>query len=177
MKRISRNILAAILATAGILLIFCIPITNYMITSFHPKVEQQKSYNVPYNWDDVKLINLFSVIKARVDHPEIHVIGAIYNEKIKLNTPVAEGVNNTIFSLCASTLYPNEKMGKGNYIIAAHNVRRRYLVLFIITLTLAVKLTLLILIQITLTKLLLEKLRLPKIIRHYLQRNKLHLHL
>lgn len=130
MKRISRNILAAILATAGILIIFCIPITNYMITSFHPKVEQQKSYNVPYNWDDVKLINLFSVIKARIDHPEIHVIGAIYNEKIKLNTPVAEGVDNTIFSLCASTLYPNEKMGKGNYTIAAHNVRYSKTALF-----------------------------------------------
>ena len=123
MKQRLRYILGSIIAVIGLLFIFSIPITNFMITSFHPTIERQTSYNVPYDWDSVKLINLFNVTKARIYHPEVHVVGAIYNERIDLSTPIAQGVDNTIFALCASTLYPNEEMGKGNYILAAHNVR------------------------------------------------------
>ena len=123
MKQRLRYILGSIIAVIGLLFIFSVPIVNFMITSFHPTIEQQTSYSVPYNWDSIKLINLFNVTKARIYHPEVHVIGAIYNEKIDLSTPIAQGMDNTIFALCSSTLYPNEEMGKGNYILAAHNVR------------------------------------------------------
>lgn len=123
MKRNLKNYIGIIIATIGLLCILSVPFTNYLITSFHPSIEREADYNVPYNWDSVKLIDPLSVLKARIHHPNVHVIGAIYNEKINLNTPVAEGVDNSIFSLCASTLYPNEKMGKGNYILAAHNVQ------------------------------------------------------
>lgn len=123
MKKHLRYIFSGIIAAIGLLFIFSIPITNFMITSFHPTVEREISYDTPYNWDSVKLVNFFNVMKARIYHPEVHVIGAIYSEKINLNTPIAQGVDNTIFALCASTLYPNEKMGKGNYILAAHNVQ------------------------------------------------------
>jgi len=103
-----------------------------MITSFHPTVEHLKSKpsNIPYDWDNVRLINLFNVAQARIKPASIHVIGAIYNEKIGLNTPIAEGINNTIAALCASTLYPNEQMGKGNYILAAHNLHSSRQALF-----------------------------------------------
>ena len=109
MKLTFRHFLGAIIAVIGLTFIFSVPITNYMITSFHPTVEHLKSKpsNIPYDWNSVRLINLFNVAQARIDSASIHVIGAIYN-------PIA--------ALCASTLYPNEQMGKGNYILAAHNL-------------------------------------------------------
>ena len=118
MKLIFRHFLGAIIAVIGLTFIFSVPITNYMITSFHPTVEHLKSKpsNIPYDWDSVRLINLFN--------------GAIYNERIGLNTPIAEGINNTIAALCASTLYPNEQMGKDNYILAAHNLHSSRKALF-----------------------------------------------
>ena len=115
MKLTFRHFLGAIIAVIGLAFIFSVPITNYMITSFHPTVEHLKSKpsNIPYDWNSVRLINLFNVAQARIDSASIHVIGAIYNERIGLNTPIAEGINNPIAALCASTLYPNEQMGKG----------------------------------------------------------------
>ena len=132
MKLIFRHFLGAIIAVIGLTFIFSVPITNYMITSFHPTVEHLKSKpsNIPYDWDSVRLINLFNVAQARIDSASIHVIGAIYNERIGLNTPIAEGINNTIAALCASTLYPNEQMGKDNYILAAHNLHSSRQALF-----------------------------------------------
>ena len=114
MKLTFRHFLGAIIAVIGLTFIFSVPITNYMITSFHPTVEHLKSKpsNIPYDWNSVQLINLFNVAQARIDSASIHVIGAIYNERIGLNTPIAEGINNPIVALCASTLYPNEQMGK-----------------------------------------------------------------
>ncbi len=101
------------------------PLTNFFIESYHPIIykDNKTSQNkIPYQWDDVKPINLFTVIKARIYHPEIHVIGGIYNEKLGLNVPIAEGVNNSIYALCAGTLKPNQKFGEGNFTLAAHNV-------------------------------------------------------
>lgn len=109
----------------GIVFIFNRPITNYLIEDFHPvifRTGEAKQKKAPYKWDDVKPINLFTVIKARLFHPEIQVVGGIYNEKLGLNVPISNGVDSTIYSLCAGTLHPDEQMGKGNYAIAAHNV-------------------------------------------------------
>lgn len=114
----------------GLGLIFNVPLSNYLIESYHPKIETLKSYAVPYSWDSVHLINLFSIIKARFVHPQIHVIGAIYNQQMDLNAPIALGVDDTIYSLCAGTLIPNEQMGKGNFILGAHNVHSSSKVLF-----------------------------------------------
>lgn len=132
MKLTFRHLLGAIIAVIGLTFIFSIPITNYMITSFHPTVEHLKSKpaDISYDWDSVQLINLFNVAQARINSASIHVIGAIYNEKVELNTPIAEGINNSIAALCASTLYPNEKMGKNNYILAAHNLHSSRKALF-----------------------------------------------
>lgn len=132
MKLTFRHFLGAIIAVIGLTFIFSVPITNYMITSFHPTVEHLKSKpsNIPYDWDSVQLVNFFNVAQARIRPASIHVIGAIYNEKIGLNTPIAEGINNMIAALCASTLYPNEQMGKGNYILAAHNLHSSRQALF-----------------------------------------------
>ena len=169
MKLTLRHFLGAIIAVIGLTFIFSVPITNYMITSFHPTVEHLKSKpsNIPYDWDSVRLINLFNVAQARIDSASIHVIGAIYNERIGLNTPIAEGINNTIAALCASTLYPNEQMGKGNYILAAHNLHSSRQALFSPSgmLLLEIKLASLILTKTTRIKLFPEKLFRLKIFR------------
>ena len=53
MKLTFRHFLGAIIAIIGLTFIFSVPITNYMITSFHPTVEHLKSKpsNVPYDWE------------------------------------------------------------------------------------------------------------------------------
>ena len=68
MKLTLRHFLGAIIAVIGLTFIFSVPITNYMITSFHPTAEHLKSKpsNIPYDWDSVRLINLFNVAQARI---------------------------------------------------------------------------------------------------------------
>lgn len=122
MKKLLYYLFVGLLFICGFTLIFNKPITNFLIETYRPTVSHQENLNVPYNWDDVKLVDLFSVIKARLHHPEIHVVGSVYNSQLNLNVPLALGVNNTILSLCAGTLEPNEQLGKNNFIVAAHNL-------------------------------------------------------
>lgn len=122
-----RQIFLGIAFIIGLVLLFNKPITNYLIENYHPvifsdEIQTKKNAKVPYDWASVKPLNLFSVVKARAYHPQIKVIGGIYNQKLGLNVPIVNGVDQTIYSLCAGALEPNEKMGQGNYSIAAHNV-------------------------------------------------------
>lgn len=127
----ARNWIACLLLISGMITVFNSPLTDFLIESYRPVVQAtSNSKTTLEDWSDVQLVNLFSVAKARVSHPEVHVIGAVYNEKMHLNTPIANGVDNTIFSLCAGTLKPHEKMGQGNYVLAAHNVDDRSHALF-----------------------------------------------
>lgn len=122
-----KQIFLGIAFVIGLVLFFNKPITNYLIENYHPvifsdEIQTKKNTKVPYDWASVKPLNLFSVVKARAYHPQIKVIGGIYNQKLGLNVPIVNGVDQTIYSLCAGALEPNEKMGQGNYSIAAHNV-------------------------------------------------------
>lgn len=122
-----KKIFFGIAFIVGLVLLFNKPITNYLIENYHPvvfsdEVKTERKAKAPYDWASVKPLNLFSVAKARAYHPQIKVVGGIYNEKLGLNVPIVNGVDQTIYSLCAGALEPNEKMGQGNYSIAAHNV-------------------------------------------------------
>lgn len=118
-------ILLVILFTVGFFLTFTNQITNYLIESYHPVVYQTDTHNVdtPYEWSNVKPLTLKSVVEARIYHPHIKVIGGIYNEKLGLDVPIVNRVNNSIYALCAGVLKPHEQMGKGNYTLAGHNLK------------------------------------------------------
>ena len=122
-----RQFFLGIIFIIGLILLFNKPIMDYLIENYRPvvfsdEVLTKKKVKEPYDWTSVKPLNLFSVIKARTYHPQIKVVGGIYNQKLGLNVPIVNGVDQTIYSLCAGALEPNEKMGQGNYSVAAHNV-------------------------------------------------------
>lgn len=77
----ARNWIACLLLISGMITVFNSPLTDFLIESYRPVVQAtSNSKTTPEDWSDVQLVNLFSVAKARVSHPEVHVIGAVYNE-------------------------------------------------------------------------------------------------
>ena len=122
-----RQIFLGTVFIIGLILLFNKPIMSYLIENYRPvifsdEISTKKKTKEPYDWASVKPLNIFSVIKARAYHPQIKVVGGIYNQRLGLNVPIVNGVDQTIYSLCAGALEPNEKMGQGNYSVAAHNV-------------------------------------------------------
>lgn len=119
--------LLGIIFLFGFVLIFNRPITNYLIENYHPviysnEVRQHSKTGEAHNWKSVKPLNLFTVIKARIYHPQVKVIGSIYNEKLGLNVPIVDGLDQTICAICAGTLEPHEQMGQRNFAITTHNI-------------------------------------------------------
>lgn len=109
----------------GIIMMFNRPLTNFLIENYHPVIFKESLVSqekTPYKWNEIKPLNIFTVIKARLYHPQIKVIGSIYNEKLGLDVPLVNGVDSTIYALCAGVLEPGQKMGSGNFTVAAHNV-------------------------------------------------------
>lgn len=125
--QIIKKALLVIVFLFGFVLIFNRPITNYLIENYHPviyssELHQQRKTSKDHNWRSVKPLNLFAVVKARLYHPQVKVIGSIYNEKLGLDVPLVDGLDQTICAICAGTLEPHEKMGQRNFAVTAHNI-------------------------------------------------------
>lgn len=116
----------------GFALTFNRPIMNYLINSYHPIIENFTVLKTKPNihWNDVRTLNLFSVIEARLAKQDIPVIGGVFNEKIGLNTPIYNGANNDCLALGAGVLLDHEHMGIGNYVLAGHNLHGKSDALF-----------------------------------------------
>lgn len=111
----------------GFVLIFNRPITNYLIENYHPVIYSDnlrlhRKVSEDHDWKSVKPLNLFTVIKARIYHPQIKVIGSIYNEKLGLDVPLVDGLDQTICAICAGTLEPHEQIGQRNFAVTTHNI-------------------------------------------------------
>lgn len=108
-------------------LIFNQQIKDYLVGSYHPEISQtkinsntKKSGN--FNFKKVKSLDLQMIAKARAKKNALHVVGAISIPAIKMNLPIAKGVDNYTLALAAGTMRDDQKMGQGNYPLAGHHM-------------------------------------------------------
>lgn len=130
LKRWLGGIALTLLILISLGLIFNQQIKNYLVDSYKPSVSQtsiKKNNKKQGNFDfsSVKSLDFQSVTKARLNKQKIHVIGEISIPAIKMNLPIAKGVDNTVLALAAGTTRENMKMGQGNYALAGHHMNNK----------------------------------------------------
>lgn len=128
-------LLIGLLFAVSLVLIFNQQIKYYLVGSYQPRItratvaknDRQKG---SFDFASVQDLNLQGVAKARANKESVPVIGAIAVPAVNLRVPIAKGVSNSTLSLAAGTMRPDQKMGVGNYPLAAHNMANGSKILF-----------------------------------------------
>ncbi|WP_268913563.1 class A sortase [Lentilactobacillus sp. SPB1-3] len=129
-KTIFKGTVIILLILVSLGLIFNEQIEDQLVSTYRPiitakTIQQNKRKHANYDFDNVKALDLQSVAKSRLNAERIPVIGSILVPKVKVHLPIAKGTSNTTLALTAGTLRADQKMGKGNYPLAGHNMMKK----------------------------------------------------
>ena len=138
-KNILINLLLLIMLLIGLLLIFNNKVKDVIVekTTEKYKVHQvtpeqikknEKQEDVSFDFKDVVSLDLETVVSSRfIGYQTAYTIGGIAMPEIGLNLPILKGVDNYSLIVGAGTMKEDQKMGKGNYALASHNMLERNL--------------------------------------------------
>lgn len=85
------------------------------------KNNRQKS-KPNYDFKKVKPVSAASLAEAYKKRSNYKAIGQVAIPKLNINLNIYRGVGNMELNLGAGSMKPHQKMGRGNYCLAAHNM-------------------------------------------------------
>lgn len=86
---------------------------------------EQKSKEATYDTDQIKPVTPEEFAAAQLKYEKIvnqWGIGAIYIPGADIRTKILAGMDNQNLMVGVGTYYPNQQLGKGNYVVLAHNL-------------------------------------------------------
>jgi sortase A len=124
------NVFLLLLLLLGIALIFNEQIKDFLVQITDAKYavanvskEQLKKNNsrkVSFDVNAVQPMSTESVVKSQLNRENLPVIASVAVPSVSINLPIFKGVDNASLLYGAGTLFPDQKMGKGNYALASH---------------------------------------------------------
>lgn len=84
------------------------------------KIEENKTVNVTYNYDDVRPVTYDEVMAAQQNPQNIYSLGEIVVPSVGIHLNIGAGTSNYTMMVGAGTLRPDTEFGKGNVVLASH---------------------------------------------------------
>lgn len=127
-SKFMRITMFVILIIISLGLIFHNQIAHFVLQNFHPEVSKTtiaaaNKEDAKYEWHDVKSLSAEQILEARINAGKVNFVGFVAIPEIGLSVPIAHGVDDLVLSLGAGTMYPDQKMGEGNYSLASHFIQ------------------------------------------------------
>lgn len=131
MKKKVINIGIALLFIVGLTLIFINPIRDALLKRSAKELslehytaeqlkENEQQQDVDFTFEAVQSLSLTDVLKAQASSKDYPVIGSIVVPSVNMEVPILKGVANSALAVGAGTMKPDQKLGIGNYALAAH---------------------------------------------------------
>lgn len=132
MKNKLINIGIILLFVVGLTLVFINPIRDYFVkrsadklslehyTAEQIKENEQQKNDVDFEFEAVQSLSITDVLKAQASSDNYPVIGSIVVPSVDMEVPILKGVSNSALAVGAGTMKPDQKLGVGNYALAAH---------------------------------------------------------
>ena len=86
------------------------------------KIEENKTANVTYNYDDVRPVTYDEVMAAQQNPQNIYSLGEIVVPSVGIHLNIGAGTSNYTMMVGAGTLRPDTEFGKGNVVLASHSM-------------------------------------------------------
>lgn len=131
-----KKTLAILLIILGILLLFIPNIAEYIIKFKSNSVnidnvdkniikENQNKNNVEFNYDVIGDLDVETILKNLNNYSSENLVGFLIVPKLGINLPIFNGINDINLMSGVTTMNKDQEMGKGNYPIAGHYMKRK----------------------------------------------------
>ncbi|MBC1499611.1 class A sortase [Listeria weihenstephanensis] len=94
-------------------------VTNYSAET----IDKNQNRDATFDFASVELPSMSSVVKGATDYDKEAVVGSIAIPSVDLSLMVLKGTNTANLLAGATTMRPDQVMGKGNYPLAGHHMR------------------------------------------------------
>jgi len=131
-KTIIINALIIIVILAGLVLLFNVPIRDFLISKNSQRytienvtleeIEENERVSTTFDFEDVDYISSSSVVMAQINPKKLPVIGKIAIPELGVNLAIFKGLSNDALLNGAGTMSESQKMGQGNYAVASHRM-------------------------------------------------------
>lgn len=129
-RRYLGNLFLVLLLIVGLALVFNNQIKNLImkhnteryavtkVTAATIKENEQKEES--FDFDAVESASSQAVFQAQWENRDLPVIGGVALPAVEINLPIFKGLSNEALLWGAGTMWPDQKMGEGNYSLASH---------------------------------------------------------
>lgn len=130
-KQLVFRVLGIVLLTLSIGVLLLEPIKGWYIKRIsnetgvanltREQIEENQKRQVTYNFEDIKPLNAYEVLKQGTNPDDLPTIGSVAMPELDMNLPIYKGVSNEGMFFGAGTLREGQVMGESNYAIASHH--------------------------------------------------------
>ncbi|MBV7391772.1 class A sortase [Enterococcus sp. ALS3] len=89
------------------------------------QLRKNENANASFDFDAVEPASTEAVLRAQLSNKRLPVIGGIAVPSVGISLPIFKGLSNEALLYGAGTLAEDQKMGKGNYVLASHRASRK----------------------------------------------------
>lgn len=129
-RRYLGNFLLVLLFVLGLALVFNNQIKNVVMkhnterfavsTVTAEAIQKNEQKEESFDFDAVESASAQAVFQAQLKNRELPVVGGVALPAVKINLPIFKGLSNEALLWGAGTMWPDQKMGEGNYSLASH---------------------------------------------------------
>lgn len=132
-----KKIISILLIVVGLIFIFIPTINNQMVkqnnksiikiveTISHDEIEKNAETVVEFDYSAIEDVDITSTIRGMINFDNKSIVGQIIIPDLGMNLPILKGVTNANLAAGATTMMPEQKIGKGNYPLAGHYMKQK----------------------------------------------------
>ncbi|MCO7175116.1 class A sortase [Sporolactobacillus kofuensis] len=132
-----RKILIVVLITAGLLMIAS-PFLKERLIGFlstnnnsnrltAAQLDKNNQRDASYDFRAIQPPSFYETVKSSMGDYSRSIIGQIQIKRLGIKLPILKGTTTSHLLVGATTMRPDQEMGKGNYPLAGHHMRRESL--------------------------------------------------
>lgn len=94
---------------------------SYAVTTVTPEeIQANEQQTAPFDFEAVESASSQAVFQTLLSNEKLPLVGGVALPQVKINLPIFKGLSNEALLWGAGTMWPDQKMGEGNYALASH---------------------------------------------------------
>lgn len=139
MKRKWLSVLSTLLIVVGLLMILSPFIQEVFVKETvkattrafehinHRQIKENLEKETEFEYEEIEDLSMLTSFESYVSDLSENVVGKVIIPSLKIDLPILRGVTNRNLNAGATTMRPDQEMGKGNYPLAGHIMKNKSL--------------------------------------------------
>ncbi|RRD94884.1 class A sortase, partial [Bacillus licheniformis] len=93
----------------------------------HRQIKENLEKETEFEYEEIEDLSMLTSFESYVSDLSENVVGKVIIPSLKIDLPILRGVTNRNLNAGATTMRPDQEMGKGNYPLAGHIMKNKSL--------------------------------------------------